>query len=175
MLRSLRFPFAVYLQHKQVWSKVKSRNSLISSCDSTFLINEAIKIAKGVFVHLCEKRLIDLHPGVGALRQHVPASPPGVVNGRVGVRHTAKKHRPLEVELLLRLPDALMDRYQRVVQVWGRGDVKRRSWEVRLIFIYSWNISLPILLLIGWKQIEGTNQTWFYKWVWLWSSRLQRN
>lgn len=71
----------------------------------------------GVFAHLCEERLVDLHPGVGALCQRLPAPPPGVVHRWVGVGDTAKKHRPLKVEMLLRLADALMDRYHRVVQV----------------------------------------------------------
>lgn len=73
--------------------------------------------SEGVFPHLCEKRLVDLHPGVGALRQHLPPSPPGVVHRWVGVGDAAKEHRPLEVELLLRLADALMDRDHRVIQV----------------------------------------------------------
>lgn len=72
---------------------------------------------EGVFPHLCKKRLVDLHPGVGALRQHLPASPPGVVDRWIGVGDTTKEHRPLKVELLLRLTDALMDRDHGVIQV----------------------------------------------------------
>lgn len=73
--------------------------------------------AEGVFVHLCEKGLVDLHPGVGALRQRLPPSPPGVVNRWVGVGDAAKKYRSLKVELLLRLANTLMHRDHRVVQV----------------------------------------------------------
>lgn len=70
-----------------------------------------------VFAHLREERLVDLHPRVGALRQRLPAPPPGVVHRWVGVGDTAKKHCPLKVELLLCLADALVDRYHRIVQV----------------------------------------------------------
>lgn len=75
-----------------------------------------------MFVHLCEKGFVDLHPGVRALRQRVAASPPGVVNGWVGVGDAAKKHRPLKVELLLRLSNTLVNRYHRVIQVCGGGE-----------------------------------------------------
>lgn len=70
-----------------------------------------------LLIHLCEERLVDLHPRVGALTQGLSAPPPGVVDRWVGAGHAAQEHRPLKVELLFRLADTLMDRYHRVVQV----------------------------------------------------------
>lgn len=69
-----------------------------------------------VFPHLSEKGFIDVHARVGALRQHLPSSPPRVQNGRVGVGDTAQKHRPLKVELFLCLAHALMHRNDGIIQ-----------------------------------------------------------
>lgn len=68
--------------------------------------------------YLSEEGLVDLHALVGALGQNLAAAVPAVADGRVGVGHAAQEHRPLVVELLFGLADALVHRHDRVVQVW---------------------------------------------------------
>lgn len=70
-----------------------------------------------VAFYLSEKRFVDLHPLVRALRQHLPPAVPAVAHGWVGVRHTAQEHRPLIVELLFSLSYTLVHRHHGVIQV----------------------------------------------------------
>ncbi|TNN87380.1 hypothetical protein EYF80_002581 [Liparis tanakae] len=59
--------------------------------------------------HLGEEGLVDLHPGVRALRQRLVAPPPAVEHRRVGGGHAAQEHCALRVELLLGLAHTLTD------------------------------------------------------------------
>lgn len=70
--------------------------------------------------YLGEEGLIDLHSFIRALQQHLLAASPAVPHGRVGVGDAPEKHRPLIVKLLLRFPDALVDCYYWIVQIWKR-------------------------------------------------------
>lgn len=71
--------------------------------------------------YLSEKGLIDLHSLVGALRQDLSPAMPAVADGRVGIGHTAQKHSPLIVELLLSFSYTLVHRHHRVIQVCERS------------------------------------------------------
>lgn len=70
--------------------------------------------------YLGEEGLIDLHSFIRALQQHLLATSPAVPHGRVGVGDAPEKHRPLIVKLLLRFPNALVDCYYWIVQIWRR-------------------------------------------------------
>lgn len=65
--------------------------------------------------HLSEKRLVDLHSLVRALRQYLSPAMPAVADGRVGIGHTAQKHSPLIVELFLSFSYALVHGHDRVI------------------------------------------------------------
>lgn len=75
--------------------------------------------------YLSEERLVDLHTLVRALRQYLPTPVPAVADRRVGVGYAAEEHRPLVVELLLGLANALVHRHHRVVQVCKETEAKR--------------------------------------------------
>lgn len=71
----------------------------------------------GLSAYLCKEGLVDLHALIRALGQDLFATPPAVAHWGVGVGHAAQEHRPLIVELLLSLPDALVDGYNGIIQI----------------------------------------------------------
>lgn len=84
-----------------------------------------------VAVYLSEKGLVDLHALVRPLREHLSAAVPAVADGGVGVGHAAQEHRPLVVELLLRLSYTLVHRHHGVVQVCGTEEQSPDMTRIR--------------------------------------------
>ena len=90
--------------------------------------------------YLSEKRLVDLHSLIRALRQDLSPAMPAVADGRVGVGHTAQKHSPLVVELLLCFSYTLVHRHHRVIEICERErEETRGSYQLTLFHeLFNW-------------------------------------
>lgn len=84
--------------------------------------------------YLSEKRLVDLHSLIRALRQDLSPAMPAVADGRVGVGHTAQKHSPLVVELLLSFSYTLVHRHHRVIEICERERKERGGSYQQTLF-----------------------------------------
>lgn len=84
----------------------------IDYCVSYFLSTSSLP-------YLCEKRLVNLHALIGALRQDLSPTMPAVADRWVGIGHAAQKHSPLIVELLLSFSYALVHCHHWVIKVCG--------------------------------------------------------
>lgn len=77
--------------------------------------------------YLSEKRLVDLHSLVRALRQDLSPAMPAVADGRVGIGNAAQEHSPLIVELLLSFSYTLVYCHHRVIKVCERKESRKLS------------------------------------------------
>lgn len=94
--------------------------------------------------YLGKEGLVDLHALVRALQQHLLAAAPAVAHGRVGVGHAPEEHGLLIIKLLLGLPDALVDRDDGIVQIWGKTAGKNINLcRVLVDSIMAWRQEFP--------------------------------
>ena len=86
--------------------------------------------------YLGKEGLIDLHSFIRPLQQYLLATSPAVPNRRIGVGNAPEKHRSLIVKLLFCFPDALVDCYYWIIQIWK--DRKNNRDKVRLQLTLRW-------------------------------------